>query len=198
MFINFNSVYDTDCHVLSYLNPLDICRSCQVSKSWNTFLAKDFVWNKYFKLFKLPIGLTLKQHFDTRAVISLNALLKRVEIFLSQVPANYNGKFVCYFPITTKCHISIEILNQHLSRKFEVKETYWFMQTFHISKPVREVFTLNKNIKGYFIHLRLPNSEYFKDTLEKIIGILAAHRKNHSFEAYSYRPSPKAFIKKSG
>ena len=198
MFTDFNSVYDTDYYiVLKYLNPLDICRSAQVSKNWNGFLSENVVWDKYYSNIKLPLGIPLKQHFDTRAVISLNALMKRIKIFSNVVPTTGNGKFTCYFPILTKCHIALEILNKPNSKLFGVRELYWFMPTFKIEKSDREVFTLNKKVKGYFIHLRLPNNEYFKDTLEKIIKILVEHKNHIEIRAHTTRSSPKAIVRKS-
>ncbi len=169
-----HTVPDVDRYIVSYFNIKELCNACAVSKKWRQELTTDAIWSKFYSNIKLENNLSYKQHFNSRGIVSINGLIKRIEEFKAEVPSHQNGELHCYFPKVTKCHVNIKIKNDkhplHALRP-SIKELYWFMEVNSFDRPVKDMFTLTNDCT-YIIHTRMPNNIRFKYMLDKIILIL--------------------------
>lgn len=170
MFIITNG--DVEHLIFSYLNAKDLCRAYQVSKEWKIHSSDKNLWKIFFPKIKIGIGLPLKQHFDARAIISFYGIIKRIENFLNEIHSNRSGEFICYFPEKARSYIALKVFKSR-SRQFDVKESYWFMQTSEFKKQILDTFTLSKNNKKFFLHIRLPEDQ--SDIANQISQLVRNH-----------------------
>lgn len=172
MFIN--SVPDVDRYILSYLKVKDLSIASRINKKWQQEASADAIWSKFYSNIKLENHLSYKQHFDSRGIVSINGLIRRIEEFKAEVPSHKNGELHCYFPKVTKCYVSVKIKNDkhplHALRP-SVKELYWFMDVNPFDRPVKDMITLTNDCT-FIIHTRMPSNICFKYMLDKIILIL--------------------------
>lgn len=171
------SVSDVDNIILSYLEPQDLGRIAQVSKMWQIPASSNEIWKNFFPNIKLQNGLTFKQHFNEKGFVSLNELIKRIEIFKAEIPLNGNGEFRCHFPKNCNCYISIKIRHDKCSTisMRSIKIFYWFMQPPPQGRSVKDMMTVSKD-NAYTFHMKLPSNPYYKHLAEKIYCLMMGEK----------------------
>lgn len=170
MFIITNE--DVEHLIFSYLNAKDLCRASQVNKEWKIHSTHKNLWKNFFPKIKIASNLALKQHFNTRGIVSFNGVILRIENFLNEIQSNRSGEFICYFPEKTHCYIALKVFKSR-PRQFDVTESYWFMQTYPFKKQTIDMFTLSKSGKRFFLHVRLPVD--LADTISQITQLVKNH-----------------------
>jgi hypothetical protein len=101
-----------DCffEILSHLDAQDIGRCCKVNKQWSKLASDDRLWKRLFP--EIPFsssGVSAKEYINRYAVISKNAVVKRIQKFFDTIPLDKKGTFECFFPLNPKCTIKVAL-----------------------------------------------------------------------------------------
>lgn len=171
MFVS--SCVDTENHILTFLTPKELCHIALVNKQWKKRASHNYLWSIFFSKKYIPIGRSIKEHYNSRGIISLNALMTKVTDFSKRVKNSENGALFCYFREHTKCYFSAKIMNNNRYDHYHLVERYWFLGDLSIDGRIRDVITIGDN-HDYIVHTRLPKDAEIRKKSDAITAIIAS------------------------
>lgn len=97
-------------HILSFLDPYDLTKSCQVSKTWNRLAGDNALWKRLFSEIEFPAEIKPKEYVARHAVKTQREVLRRLNALARDIQFDQRGEWRCSFPFNPGCSIHAEIL----------------------------------------------------------------------------------------
>jgi len=156
----------TQCSIFSLLEPKEIGRCCEVSRSFKKTAGDDRVWKQ---LVPRPLNQVkdIKSSLAGRICISVQQVMRQLEQFISQLDLRHGGSFVCRFSANSAHHISVVIKSQinRVESASTLKKEVLLLQSpskneeqevfKHAGSLVKEML-LSQKITIFGVDVRLP------------------------------------------
>ena len=116
--------------IFSFLDPITLGKSCQISKKFNELVSHDNVWKDMFPNVYFPSVISAKKYIDSQSVNSRDAIIQRINNFCNYFALNTVFEFNALFPYNPGCMLTVKIGygNVTSDQNAMVQETCLFMK----------------------------------------------------------------------